>query len=52
MDLRDWLAGLAMQLFLEHAIRGGYAGTKESMLGIANDAYEMADAMQRARERP
>ena len=46
MDLRDWFAGLAMQGLLEHIdIRH-----EISQNGVATRAYEMADAMMKARD--
>jgi len=42
MDLRDWFAGLAMT-----SIRTARGGFDER---VAQEAYEMADAMLKARE--
>ena len=49
-DLRDWFAGLAMQ-----AIINVYSGSLvvETLLPFGPElAYEIADAMMRARDRP
>ena len=45
MTLRDWFAGKAMQSHLTHS--GTYDANE---VGVAKWAYEMADAMIRARK--
>ena len=45
MDLRDWFAGLAMSGFC-----GSGPGTHVTSKMIAVEAYDLADAMLKARE--
>jgi len=48
MDLRDWFAGLAMQVFLAEKKSDGEL--LWDMSDAAEISYEMADSMMKARE--
>ena len=53
MDLRDYFAGLAMQVILQSQYGDGvYVGNKESISEqvCANSAYIMADLMMKQRK--
>lgn len=53
--LRDWFAGMALQSLVPHLLNANdctwLEPEKDLMEGIAGDAYSMADAMLRAREK-
>lgn len=47
MSLRDWFAGMA----LSRSLSDGIYTDSEGMKGVAEAAYEMADAMLKEREK-
>ena len=52
IELRDWYAGLAMQVKYEHDLREYGVSTNDDIAEIAAEAFKVADSMmaQRAYE--